>query len=128
MSMMSERSRGPDDCESCNLDLTRSCLPVRLSVLIFVEISCVPTGRSVGHAVLYSPESLLTNEFRLPFHRLWFLPVMNVEAALNERVYLTANPNDMKMNEHAAFYGHFDTSSARTNITRVSATNNSIAH
>jgi hypothetical protein len=40
---------------------------------------------------------------------------MNIAAALHERVYLTANPNDMNMNEHAAFYDNFDTSSARTN-------------
>jgi hypothetical protein len=30
-------------------------------------------------------------------------------------------------NKHAAFYGHFDTSSAKMNVTQISATNNSIA-
>jgi hypothetical protein len=68
---------------------------IELSVLTFVEISCVrwsvmPSKR------LVQPKSLLTKEFRLPFHRLWFLirSVMNVEATLHERVYLTANPNE----------------------------------
>jgi hypothetical protein len=71
---------------------------IELSVLTFVEISdfMCTTGRSCRLSVLYSPKSLLTNEFRLPFHRLWFFirSVMNVEATLHERVYLTANPNE----------------------------------
>jgi hypothetical protein len=120
--------------------LGHACWPLSLSVLTFIEISCV-RGRSCRLSVLYSPKGLHTKEFRLPFHRLQFLirSVMNVEATLHERVYLTANPkwklktqpwryeylNDTT--KYAAFYGHFDTSSARTNVTRVSATNNSIA-
>jgi hypothetical protein len=84
---MIEQGWCPDDCKSCNFDdLTRSCLNagawpvIELSVLTFLlrfQISC-------HLSILYSPKCLLTNKFRLPFHRLWFLirSVMNVEATL----------------------------------------------
>jgi hypothetical protein len=99
----SEQGRRPDDWESCNFDdLTWSSLlagawPVVIewSVLTSVEISCVRWS-VMPSSFLYSPKTLLTNEFGLSFHRLWFLirSVMNVEATLHERIYLTANPNE----------------------------------
>jgi hypothetical protein len=76
-----------------------SMCPLALSVLTFELLRfyvCKVVGRSCRLSILYSPKNLLTNEFRLPFNRLWFLirSVMNAEATLHERVYLTANPNE----------------------------------
>jgi hypothetical protein len=90
---MSERGQCPDNCESCNLMTCHG--QVKLACHWVFWLHLLHTHRfhvvfqSVGYAVLHSPESLPTNEFRLPFHRPWFLlrSVINVEAALHERVY-----------------------------------------
>jgi hypothetical protein len=100
---MSERGQCPDDCESCNFDyLTRSCLlPAR--TLFWLLLRFHVYGRSVmsSKRLVNSPKSLLTNKFRLPFHRLWFLIRSDVKITLHERVFLTANPNENLISCHS---------------------------